>query len=148
MEPIKNNLEPIEESDLDMEGKIRRGFNNSEIKEGAPVAKIEREVSREVNASENDSAYNKILAKIQTQTDDNIINQDDVVGDAQAGAKKTDAESQVRHLVDIAQQKGVIHAVKVARHMEDNYVLDTFHDRLLADEFHDALVKKGMIKEL
>jgi hypothetical protein len=32
--------------------------------------------------------------------------------------------------------------------MEDNYVLDTFHDRLLADELHDAFVKKGIIKEL
>jgi hypothetical protein len=32
--------------------------------------------------------------------------------------------------------------------MQDNYVLDTFHDRMLADDLHDALVKKGMIKEL
>ena len=59
-----------------------------------------------------------------------------------------DAETQIQHLVDLAQQKGIMHAVKVARHMEDNYILDTFHDKMLADELHDALIKKGMIKEM
>ena len=83
---------------------------------------------------------------MQTQTDD--VNQEEVASDAEAGAQKSDAESQVQHLVDIAQQKGVMHAVRVARHMEDNYVLDAFHDSMLADELHDALMKKGMIKEI
>jgi hypothetical protein len=41
-----------------------------------------------------------------------------------------------------------LHAVKVARHLEDDYVLDTFHDKLLADELHDALLKKGLIEEI
>ena len=44
--------------------------------------------------------------------------------------------------------QGVIHAVKVARHLDDNYAMDEFHDRLMAEELHDALVKKGLIKEL
>ena len=45
-------------------------------------------------------------------------------------------------------QKGVVHAVKVARHLEDNYALDEFHDRMLADELHEALIKKGLIEEV
>jgi len=36
----------------------------------------------------------------------------------------------------------------VARHLQDNYALDEFHDRLLAQEFHDALIKKGLIEEI
>jgi hypothetical protein len=49
--------------------------------------------------------------------------------------------------VDIALEKGVIHAVNVAKHLEDNYVLDMFHDKLLSDELHEALMKKGLIEE-
>jgi asparagine synthetase B (glutamine-hydrolysing) len=151
MSPIKSNLEPIEESDLNLEGKLKHGSvdfsGNRNIPESAPALAIEREKPQEISAGEKDAAsYGKILSKVQAQTND--VNQEEVVSDAQTGVQKTDAESQIQHLVDIAQQKGVIHAVKVARHMESNYVLDTFHDRILADELHDALVKKGMITEI
>jgi hypothetical protein len=149
MEPIKSNLEPIEESDLDLEGKLKRGTVDFSQEKTPTFSDVERarEAALEVSAGEKDNAYGKILSKVQSQTDDAAV-AGDVANDAQAGVQKTDAETQILHLVDIAQQKGVVHAVKVARHMEDNYVLDTFHDRMLADELHDALVKKGMIKEI
>ncbi|HPN54862.1 MAG TPA: hypothetical protein PLB52_02910 [Candidatus Moranbacteria bacterium] len=148
MDPMKSNLEPIEEKDLDMEGKIKHGEAGfSAAQENVPLQKVEKEFPQEISASEKDSAYNKILTKVQTQTDDQF-DMSAVASDAQIGAQKTDAETQIQHLVDLAQQKGVVHAVKVARHMEDNYVLDTFHDRMMADELHDALVAKGMIKEI
>ena len=146
MDPIKSNLEPIEDSDLDMESKMKKGFTKENHQEIAPVSDVEREKPQEVSAGEKDNAYNKILSKVQTQTDDKT-SQEEVVRDAQMGAQKMDAETQIQHLIDLAQQKGVVHAVKVARHMEDNFILDTFHDRMLVDELHDALVKKGMIKE-
>jgi hypothetical protein len=144
---IKSNLEPIEESDLDLEGKIKRGSVDSSHNESAPFAEIEKEIPREISVAEKDDSYGKILSKVQAQASDEI-DQDVVVFDAEVGAQKMDAQSQVQHLVDIAGQKGVLHAVKVARHMQDNYILDTFHDRMLADDLHDALVAKGMIKEL
>ena len=144
---MKSNLEPIEEKDLDLESKLKYGEAGfSAIKEDIPSQKIEKETLQEISAGEKDDAYNKILSKVQTQTDEN--NDAAIADDAKVGVQKMDAESQVQHLVDLAQQKGVIHAVKVARHMEDNYVLDVFHDKMLADELHDALVKKGMIKEI
>jgi hypothetical protein len=145
---IKTNLEPIEESDLDMEGKILRGTTDSSFEKAAPFADVEREIPQEMGAVEKDEAYGKILSKVQAPTDDGVLDQSAVADDAKTGSQKIDAESQVSHLIDIAGQKGVIHAVKVAQHMEDNFVLDTFHDRMLADELHDALLKKGMIKEL
>ena len=148
MDPIKSNLEPIEEKDLDLEGKIKHGEAGfTKVNENVQFHKVEKEIPQEISAGEKDSAYNKILTKVQTQTDEKT---DDaaVADDAKVGAQKTDAETQIQHLVDLAEQKGVMHSVKVARHMEDNYILDTFHDRLLADELHDALIKKGMIKEL
>jgi hypothetical protein len=144
---IKSNLEPIEESDLDLEGKLKRGSSDFSREETAPFATVEKESSAEIISAEKDDSYGKILSKVQSQSTDEI-DQVAVVSDAQAGSQKIDTQSQVQHLVDIAGQKGVVHAVKVAQHMQDNYVLDTFHDRMLSDELHDALVQKGMIKEL
>lgn len=144
---IKSNLEPIEESDLDMEGKIKRGVVGNSVEHLQPFAEVERETPQEISAAEKDDAYGKILSKVQTQSDD-VVDHAEVANDAEVGAGKIDAESQVQHLIDIAGQKGVVHAVKVAQHMQDNFVLDTFHDRMLADELHDALLKRGMIKEI
>jgi len=143
---IKSNLEPIEESDLDLEGKLKKGrLENPQLPE-QPAAAVEKEQPQEISAAEKDSAYGTILSNVQCQPADDQIH--DVATDAQAVYQKTDSESQVQHLVDLALQKRVPHAVKVARHMENYYVLDTFHDKLLADELHAALVAKGLIKEI
>ncbi|MDD5397141.1 MAG: hypothetical protein PHW24_03730 [Candidatus Moranbacteria bacterium] len=144
---IKSNLEPIEENDLDLEGKLKRGSSDFSRENDIPLAAVEKEIPQEISAAEKDDSYGKILSKVQT-TNDNEIDQAVVIDDAKIGAQKIDAESQVQHLVDIAGQKGVVHAVRVAQHMQDNYILDTFHDRMLGDELHDALVKKGMIREI
>ncbi|KKP90549.1 MAG: hypothetical protein UR95_C0001G0076 [Parcubacteria group bacterium GW2011_GWC1_36_108] len=145
---MKSNLEPIEESDLDLEGKIKNGSVDFSREEAVPAAAIEREAIKEVSAAEKDDAYGKILSKVQTVQTDDELDQTVIAADAKTGYEKMDAESQVQHLVDIAGQKGVVHAVKVAQHMQDNYVLDTFHDRMLGEELHNALVEKGMIKEI
>lgn len=143
---IKSNLEPIEESDLDMEGKMKRGEAGTSV-EQAPVFQVEQEKPQEISSAEKDDAYGKILSKVQAQSDDQV-DPLAVADDAKTGSQMIDAESQVNHLVEIATQKGVVHAVKVAQHMQDNYILDTFHDKMLSQELHDALVKSGMIKEL
>ncbi|KKQ53623.1 MAG: hypothetical protein US70_C0001G0027 [Parcubacteria group bacterium GW2011_GWD2_38_11] len=145
---LKSNLEPIEESDLDLEGKLKNGRVDFSREESSPFATIEREMPQEISAAEKDDAYGKILSKVQTVQSDDEIDQAVIVNDAKTGYEKMDAQSQVQHLIDIAGQKGVVHAVKVAQHMQDNYVLDTFHDRMLGEELHNALVEKGMIKEL
>jgi hypothetical protein len=144
---IKSNLEPIEESDLDLKAKLEKGAGIGFARQQETPFAVEQEKVREISAAEKDDAYGKILSKVQSQSDD-ATDPEVVFSDAQAGAEKMDAESRVQHLIDLAQQKGVVHAVKVARHMQDNYVLDSMHDRLLAQDLHDALVAKGMIEEL
>lgn len=145
---IKSNLEPIEESDLDLEGKIKRGTEGPFVKQETPLAQnVEKEAPQEISAAEKDDSYGKILSKVQAPQDDEI-DQEVVAADAQLGSQKIDAESQVSHLIDLAGQKGVVHAVKVAQHMQNNYVLDSFHDKMLGEELHNALVAKGLIKEL
>lgn len=146
MSDQKSNLEPIEEGDLNLKEKFLGG-NGIEKKE-EKVEKIEapeRTIERKEGAAEKDDAYAKILSKV---TDVKPAVEEEVGRDAEVAMQEKDAQNKVNNLVSIAETKGVAHAVKVARHMEDNYVLDEFHDKLLSDELHDFLVKKGLIKEL
>lgn len=142
-------MEPISEDDLNLEKHLKKDnvfAGGAAPTEQMPQA-VEKEVVSEMISAERDSAYGNILSKIQTQAQA-ITDPNSVAADAHAASLKTDADAQVQHLVDVAMAKGVVHAVKVAQHLEDNYVLDTLHDKLLADELHDALLQKGLLKEL
>lgn len=144
VDEIKSNLEPIEEKDLDLKKKFLAG--SGEIKEVEKKANPEVFVERKEGAAEKEAAYSNILSKVKTQVPPSDAAS--VAGDAEKANAETDSEAKINHLVNLALQKGVAHAVKVARHLEDNYTLDEFHDRMLADELHDALLKKGLIEEL
>lgn len=151
VDEIKSNLEPIEESDLNLENKFVKGGADTKKAEdaGMPENISETAPAREMperkeGAMEKDSAYSKILSKIKTASS---AVQSDISTDAKAASEETDYESKIVKLVEIAETKGVAHAVKVAQHLEDNYTLDELHDRLLAEDLHNALVKKGMIRE-
>lgn len=147
VDEIKSNLEPIEEKDLNLGGKFREnGLAKKEISgnegEKAPSLVFERKDG----AAEKDESYSKILSKIKSQAP--AADEASIRGDAQSVSEEDNAEAKINSLVNLALQKGIPHAVKVARHLEDNYTLDEMHDRLLADELHDALVAKGMLKEI
>ena len=152
-EETKSNLEPLEESDLELKEKFGGVGNEPSSEEGTDKLKeteavpleTEKETAGEVSSAEKDSAYGKILSKVKKQPAKQAGSDDEIQTDAETASQKTDAESQIQHLTGLALNKGVVHAVKVARHLEDNYTLDMFHDKLLADEFHKALVEKGLI---
>lgn len=143
-------LEPIEEKDLDLKDKFvekkidRVAFEKENELERKLAA--DNVIERKEGAMEKDDAYSKIVSKIRTQSP--LIAVDEVARDAKSAGKLMDAESRISNLVDIAMQKGVVHAVKVARHLDDNYILDGFHDKMMADELHDALIAKGLIKDI
>lgn len=150
---LKSNLEPIEDADLNLKNKFlgnaEKMAGGGEKKEaGKKVETLvfgEKAPERKEGAVEKEAAYSKILSKVKTPT---APADDSIAGDAKSASIESGAEAKIERLVQLATQKGVIHAVKVARHLDDNYTLDEFHDRLMAEELHDALVKKGLIKEL
>lgn len=144
-------LEPIEDADLDLKAKLT-SENLPKTVMGLPKEKkaemiIQPEVGpgRKEGSAEKEKTYSKILSKIKTHT--RPID-DEIASDAKTASDEDSAQNKVEKLVQLAMHKGVVHAVKVARHLEDNYILDEFHDRLMVQEFHDALVKKGLIKEI
>lgn len=155
MEPMKSNLEPIDESDLDLKDKFVAGGalkeKGSEPTGNAPLdveapSIPETVVERKEGAQEKEAAYSKILSKVPSDAPQ-TPQQGNVSSDAKEMSEMKDYESKLEKLVGIAESKGVVHAVKVARHMEDNYLLDELHDKLLSQDLHDALVRKGLITE-
>ncbi len=61
--------------------------------------------------------------------------------------KKLDTAGQVKKLSFLAFEKGISHSIKVARSLNDSYLLDELHDKL-AGELHEELVKKGKLKDI
>jgi len=146
-----SNLEPIEDADIDLKGK----FIDGNEKVASPVGESENEPKpfavaeiseRQEDAMEKEKVYTKILSQVQAvaQPADDAA----VATDAQIVSEPEGVEAKIETLIKLATTKGVVHAVQVARHMDDNYALDEFHDRLLAEELHDALTKSGLIKEI
>ncbi|NTU67048.1 MAG: hypothetical protein HGB08_03960 [Candidatus Moranbacteria bacterium] len=156
MEPIKSNLEPIDESDLDLKDKFLPGaaakkenidFPSEAVLDAETPSLPETNAERKEGAAEKEAAYSKILSKVPSDAPQ-ASSTSNVSSDAKEMSEMKDYESRLEKLVSIAESKGVVHAVKVARHMEDNYLLDELHDRLLSADLHDALVRKGLITEI
>ncbi|MDO8241278.1 MAG: hypothetical protein Q7T51_04855 [Candidatus Moranbacteria bacterium] len=146
-------LEPIEEKDMDLKAKfiaepVVEKLVEAPIETQLIASVPEEKIERKEGAMEKDDAYAKILSKAQQTTPVAPIKAEDIKIDAEVASQEQGVEAKVSNLVNIAMQKGVVHAVKVAKHMNDNYMLDAFHDKMMMDDLHDALLAKGLIKNL
>ncbi len=89
--------------------------------------------------------YSAILSRIPTQSPQ--PSDDTQVGvDAKSVYDETDEETRVTMLLSLVETKGPAYAVRVARHLNDYYVLDRMHDEL-AGRFYEALMEKGVIRD-
>ncbi|HLN19427.1 MAG TPA: hypothetical protein VK255_04645, partial [Patescibacteria group bacterium] len=148
----KPNLEPIEEKDLGLKEKFIGGAEPEKKNDGGTAKKetiifpenIAEKLEQKEGLAEKDETYSKILSDVNSAPQ--VVSNEDVSQDAMNVSQEADAQSKINNLVNLAQTKSIVHAVKVAKHLEDNYVLDEFHDRLLGQELHDALVAKGLIR--
>lgn len=144
-------LEPIDEKDMDMKAKFIEDPTVEkpvEVQATMPAPEVKEVITERVEgAMEKDAAYAKILSKTQV-TPVVPVNVEEVKTDAEIASQEQNVEAKVSNLVNIAMQKGVVHAVKVAQHMNDNYMLDAFHDKMMLEDLHDALLAKGLIKNL
>lgn len=60
--------------------------------------------------------------------------------------RMSDTESRITKLLDLALVKGPVHAVTLARRIDDAYTLDRTHDSL-ADDLADKLRERGLLPE-
>lgn len=93
---------------------------------------------------QTEGKYNEILSKVVPQTSTTTHSDEEVSLDAKSIGNTVDEESKIQKLLDLAQTKGVAHAVKVARSLSDYYALDRMHDDM-ADKLYEGLLAKGLI---
>lgn len=142
-------LEPIEDADLDVKGKFIEDSvpkKAEEKMETGAVPNMAETISRQEGAAEKDDTYAGIISRVQAVTV-TPIKPEEIATDAEIASQEQGVEAKVNNLVNIAMQKGVAHAVKVAKHLDDNYMLDSFHDKMMTDELHEALLQKGLIEK-
>ncbi len=102
----------------------KEGGPAPEKKEISPDEKIvEQELRREIELM---------------QVDDNLKKQ--------AEEKATQIHSlsddeKLKHLLEIAREKGIVYAIKVAKSMNDPFLLDTLHDILAKEGFYKKIGK-------
>jgi hypothetical protein len=109
------------------------------------------EVSQEQSVETRDGSEPKVLTEILAKAGSApiggvVATDDDVRTDARNMSLLADTESQVTRLLDLVTQKGVPHAVAVARKMKNYYLLDRMHDELV-DTFYQRLIEKGVIEK-
>ena len=57
-------------------------------------------------------------------------------------------DDQISKIVDLASKKDPYFAIKVAKHIDNNYILDRVHDQLTEDQVRKALIEKGLLENL
>jgi len=50
-------------------------------------------------------------------------------------------EEKLSHLIKIAEEKGIIYAVKVAKNMNESYILDKLHDIFVENDYYKKFLK-------
>lgn len=113
------------------------------------VASIEIPKAPETVSERVEGKYHELLSRV-TPTTSSPVNTDDdehsTVLDAKHIGALTDEASKVQKLLDLAQTKGVVHAVKVARSLRDYYALDAMHDEL-SGKLYQGMLEKGLIEK-
>lgn len=105
---------------------------------------FETETTPEARAERKSERFAQILSKVKTHGA--ATTDDEVTTDAESVGVAEDAAAKVHKLIELAQVKGVAHAVRVAKRMNDLYVLDTMHDEMV-DQLYEGLLAKGLIEK-
>ena len=99
---------------------------------------VEKEQFLERAVEQKNERVGELLQKIDTHTAALQTTSQSQITDDAAHLATIDEEERVTKLLSLADTKGVVHAVSVARKLEDFYALDTLRDTLI-ERFHEKL---------
>lgn len=88
--------------------------------------------------------YLEILQKTSPAASPAVAKDDETAATAKTIGALADEETKVSRLLELAEQKGVAQAVKIAYALKDYYILDRMHDEL-ADKLYTGLLEKGLV---
>lgn len=115
----------------------------SPVVEAVPGTPSSPEAKPEAPRERVAEKYAQILSKVGTAAHA-PIDPTAVQADAASLGPEEDVQATVEKLVQLAETKGVAHAVRVAQKLSDFYILDTMHDRL-ANDLYAELAARGLV---
>ena len=90
------------------------------------------------------SAEDKLVAEKLRKEIDMMELDDNLKDEAKQKAEKISylaEDDKIKHLLQVAHEKGVVFAVKMAKSMNDPYLLDIFHDVLAREGLYQKFTK-------
>ena len=112
-----------ESADLEPVGVEKESAEVQAPHEGEQDVQDEKEIREEIENTDLDDSL-----KSQVQDDTNNV-------------AVLEEEKKIKHLLALAEKKGVIYAVKIAKDMDDPYLLDKFHDLLIEKGYYKQFAK-------
>ena len=137
----------ISQEDLNRQAESSAEISDAKQFEGGvnkdAYKKEERKVEQVIERSSE-----KLRTQTSTNGDDSDEDQSVDIRDVEKSIdemKKLDVDEQVEHLIQVAVHKDPILAIGIAKHLNDNYILDKLHGDLTEDKVRDVLDKKGLL---
>ena len=126
-------------------------MNEKEIKKrkgevliGEQEIKFSEETPETARKNEKISESEKIITEQLKREIEAMEIDESLKEEARKKAEKIDflgEKEKIEHLLEIAEEKGVIFAVNVAKDMKDPYILDIFHDILAQEGYYKKFTK-------
>ena len=142
---------PLEET-ISQEDLNRQAESPVEVSD---TEKVSGGVDKELYKSEEkkteqaiEKSGEKLKAQTSTSSNDDTDDQSVDIRDIEKNIdemKKLDVGEQVEHLVQVAIHKDPVLAIGIAKHLNDNYILDELHSDLTEDKIRDILDQKGLL---
>lgn len=113
---------------------------------------VDKEIYRKKEEEKAEQAIERSNKKLQQKTatqkdddsrDNQVVNIDDVEKHIDE-MKKLDVDDQIGYLMQIATGKDPILAISIAKHLNDNYILDELHSDLTEDKIRKVLIEKKL----
>jgi len=145
-ELLKRNKELFQAEDLPQ--KPAEIANEVEAAESSVISKKQESQSKNELASEQlakGEQFKKVIESVQTEQ----VEEKEKSWQKQANeiANIKDPEQVVHQLLELGKQDPY-KAVKMARHIDNNYVTDMLHGELLEDQVRNKLIEVGIVPKL
>lgn len=111
------------------------------------IKQNQEEIKRQEHVSEVAEHKARQDAAVEEEIDD-ADKKKEVRHHAEGIQEIDNAEEQIDKIVTLASSKDPYFAIKVAQHLDDNFVLDQVHDELIEDQVRSVLVEKGLLEEI
>ncbi len=146
MDEYRENLEKKQEEKKEEVKQVEVGGSfyegrRQDLKENYEVLKELFDESGEMKELELNSEERDERDKLMLESDKADFNEDELKIDSEILERVNLKEEKIEELLGIAEKKGVLHSIKVAKNTRDELLIDTWHDILVKGRLFEKFKK-------